>query len=67
MRTLTKVPMQLTTVRISNKDSQLCLAAAAIEGVSRSEFLRQALRERANRVLYSKKSRAGSTEEMFSV
>jgi uncharacterized protein (DUF1778 family) len=50
-RRLTKIPMVNTTVRISPRDLDLLYLGAKREGVSQSEFLRLAVRERAQRAL----------------
>ena len=47
----TKKAMKITTVRLPAELINLVHAAAAEEGASQAEFLRQALRERAERVL----------------
>ena len=51
MRTQTKKPMLLSTVRLPARDAEIWLTASALEGTSRSEFLRMATRERARRIL----------------
>ena len=53
MRRLTKRPMGFAAVRLPQSDRELWFAASKILGVSQSEFLRTALRERAERVLAS--------------
>jgi len=52
-RTFTKkpIPMFLTSIRISQRDKELSVSAAALQGVSQAEFLRMAIREHAQRVL----------------
>jgi uncharacterized protein (DUF1778 family) len=50
-RRLTKIPMQNMTVRILPRDLDLLYEAAKREGVSQSQFLRDAVRERAQRTL----------------
>lgn len=52
-RTLTKKPMRMTTLRISDRDKELYVSTAALEGISQAEFLRLAIRERAKRILRS--------------
>ncbi len=51
MRTLTKKTMLLSTVRLPARDAEIWLSASALEGISRSEFLRKAIRERARLIL----------------
>jgi uncharacterized protein (DUF1778 family) len=51
LRRLTKKPQVVTTVRLLARDRDLMYLAASREGVSQSEFLRVAVRERAERVL----------------
>jgi hypothetical protein len=53
MRRLTKRPMGFAAVRLPQTDRELWFAASKVLGVSQSEFLRTALRERAERVLAS--------------
>jgi hypothetical protein len=50
-RILTKVPMAWTGLRIPRAEMDLWLAASAKRGVSRAEFVREALREKAIRTL----------------
>ncbi len=50
-RIYTKVPMTLTGLRIPPDDIKLWLAASAKRGMSRAEFVREALREKAMRTL----------------
>jgi uncharacterized protein (DUF1778 family) len=52
-RKLTKRPavMEQTSVRVPTADKELLYVAARREGVSQSEFLRLAIRERSRRVL----------------
>jgi len=50
-RILTKAKMATTTARLPQELDDLWIAAARKEKTSRSEFLRHALRERAQRVL----------------
>jgi hypothetical protein len=50
-RIYTKKAMAFTSVLIPENDKQLWTAAAGNLGVSQSEFLRVALREKARRVL----------------
>ena len=47
----TKRAMEFLSVRVPRSDVELLRAAAAREEISQSEFLRQALRDRARRVL----------------
>ena len=56
-QTLTKEPMQLTSVRVPAKDKQAWQKAATQEGISQSEFLRIALRERAVQILMEETQR----------
>lgn len=42
----TKVPMVFSSYRLTSTDNELFKAAAAKDGVSQSEFLRQAIREK---------------------
>ncbi len=49
-RRLTKIAMRQTTVRIPARDLDVLYLAARREGLSQSEFLRVALREKAERV-----------------
>ena len=60
VRRFTKKEMILSSVRVPVSTAELWLAASAVEGVSRSEFLRTALRERVKRVL------AGTAEDQSS-
>ena len=48
---LTKRAMEYRSFRLAARDVDLWRTAAAREEISQSEFLRQALRERARRVL----------------
>ena len=50
-RRLTKIPLLNHTVRLSVPDRDLLYEAAKVEGISQSEFLRSAVREKAERVL----------------
>jgi len=50
-RRLTKRPKLFAAVRIEQADRELWFLASRRLGVSQSEFLRAALRERAERVL----------------
>ncbi len=50
-RILTKRPMVLCSVRLPAKDKELWQAAAAQEEESQSQFLREAIVDRARRVL----------------
>jgi uncharacterized protein (DUF1778 family) len=50
-REYTKERMLLSTVRISRREHELFMNACKIKGVSRSQFLRDALREKALRVM----------------
>jgi uncharacterized protein (DUF1778 family) len=50
-RIYTKEPMLLSTVRISRGDHELFMRACKLQGVSRSQFLRDALREKALRII----------------
>jgi hypothetical protein len=52
--------MRLTSVRLPVRDCELVFLAASREEVSQSEFVRLALRERAERVLLGS-ARAGQT------
>ena len=56
MKFLTKRKYSLRSFSISNRDARLWLEASARLGISRSEFLRQALHDRALRVLRQSKS-----------
>ncbi len=47
----TKRPMELTSVRLPQRDYELWKLASAREEISQSEFLRIALRERAVQIL----------------
>jgi hypothetical protein len=60
MRRLTKRAMVFAAVRLPHGDRDRWFAASKLLGVSQSEFLRQALRERAERVLTSVALRAGT-------
>jgi uncharacterized protein (DUF1778 family) len=61
MRRLTKARMGFAAVRLPLSDKELWFAAAKLLGVSQSEFLRAALRERAQEVLTSAALRAPKT------
>lgn len=50
-RILTAIAWKVTTVRLSKRDNEYFIAAASLEGVSRSEFLRKAIRDRSKRIL----------------
>jgi hypothetical protein len=50
-RRLTKRPKLFAAVRIEPADRERWFAASKLLGISQSEFLRAALRERAERVL----------------
>lgn len=50
-RRLTQRPMVFAAVRMPHVDRDRWFAASKLFGVSQSEFLREALRERAERVL----------------
>lgn len=50
-RILTKKAMLLSSVRLHRQDAETIVRAAAIEGLSRSEFLRRSGIERAKRVI----------------
>jgi hypothetical protein len=52
-RRLTQRPMVFAAVRMPNADRERWYAASKLLGVSQSAFLREALRERAQRVLAS--------------
>jgi hypothetical protein len=52
-RRTTQRPMGFAAVRLPQTDRELWFAASKLLGVSQSEFLRTALRERAERVLAS--------------
>ena len=56
-RTLTKRPMVLCSVRLPAKDKELWQAAAAQEEESQSQFLREAIVDRARRVLLTDKGK----------
>jgi len=47
----TKRPMKVTSIFLTENDRRLWLAAASVAGLSRSELLRQALREKADSIL----------------
>jgi len=51
MRRLTKRRMKWTSVRVPAADRERWFAASKLLGISQSEFLRVALRERCERVL----------------
>ena len=69
-QTLTKEPMQWTSVRVPAIDKQAWQMAATQEGISQSEFLRIALRKRVTRVLlregdsYSRARRGNPREDI---
>lgn len=51
-RILTKHPMVLqSSVRLLQGDVEIVIAAARLQGISRSEFLRRSVVEKAKRVL----------------
>src|SRR5215510_1321789 len=50
-RILTKEPMRLTSVRVPRREAELWLVAAGREKISRSEFLRRAINDRAKKIL----------------
>jgi len=50
-RTLTKEAMRLTSVRVPRREAELWLVAAGREKISRSEFLRRAINDRAKKIL----------------
>jgi uncharacterized protein (DUF1778 family) len=50
-KTYTKKAMALTSVLIPERDKELWKAAAGNLGISQSEFLRTAVREKARRVI----------------
>lgn len=50
-RIYTKRPMELCSVRLPTKIKELWRAAAAQEEISQSEFLREAIRDKAKDVL----------------
>jgi len=50
-RFLTKKPMMATSVKLPKEVAELLRAAALREETSQSQFLREAIRERAKRVL----------------
>lgn len=58
----TKRPMILSSVRIRVRDKDLWRAAAAQEEVSQSQFLREAIIDRARRVLLAYKGEKDSIE-----
>lgn len=51
MKQYTKRSMKLTTVRVAADEADRFLAAATLEGISRSEFLRRSIHERTEKVL----------------
>jgi hypothetical protein len=51
IRRLTQRPMVFAAVRLPHGDRERWFVASKLLGVSQSEFLRAALRERAERVL----------------
>jgi uncharacterized protein (DUF1778 family) len=50
-RVFTKRAMQLTSLRLPVSEAELWLVAARREQISRSEFLRRAISDRAKKVL----------------
>jgi uncharacterized protein (DUF1778 family) len=50
-RIFTKKPMSFTSLRLPQAEAELWLVAARREKISRSEFLRRAISDRAKRVL----------------
>ena len=50
-RILTAIAWKVTTVRLSKRDNEYFIDAASLEGVSRSKFLRKAIRDRSKRIL----------------
>jgi uncharacterized protein (DUF1778 family) len=58
MRRLSKSPKTLWNVRLERRDRELLFLAASREEISQSDFLRRALRERAERVLRSESATA---------
>jgi hypothetical protein len=50
-KTLTKKPLKRSSIFLSENDQRRWLAAAAIAGMSRSELLRVALREKSEEIL----------------
>jgi hypothetical protein len=52
-RVFTRKAWRNTLLRIPESDAALWLSAAAKEGISRAEFVRQALREKAVKTLQS--------------
>jgi uncharacterized protein (DUF1778 family) len=53
-RTYTKERMIFSSFRLLRRDVELITVACAMSGTSRSEFLRQALREKALRLVQRK-------------
>lgn len=51
MRRLTKVAARPTSWRLARRDKELIFLAAAREEISQTEFVRLAIRDRAQRVL----------------
>jgi len=51
--------MSQTAFRIARKDKELWVAAAAVEGVSQSQFVRRAIRDRARVILAEPKPHHG--------
>lgn len=49
--------MSQTAFRIARKDKELWVAVAAVEGVSQSQFVRRAIRDRVRVILDEPKSR----------
>jgi len=50
-RLYTKRPMIYSSYRLPKRDNDLLITACSVSGMSRSEFLRQALREKALKVI----------------
>ena len=50
-RIFTAIAWKVTTVRLSKRDNEHFIAAASLEGVTRSEFLRKAIRNRVKEIL----------------
>jgi len=57
----TKRPMVLSSYRVTPSDNELFKAAAGKEGISQSEFLRRAIREKASRVLMAEVPQEATT------
>jgi len=55
-KTLTKKPLRRSSIFLSEADQRRWLAAAAVAGLSRSELLRVALREKVNEILSPQKA-----------